>query len=202
MRGYLAPSLCLAALSFDTRLLSLQNLLANTAFVEQVQELLLLAVQLLESPGVAVRLALTYLYVACGVFPNRYTNCLLLASCQADSCVVGHYGPLDVGGLNVASRAVAAADRQLPNSLRLVALEIFAKKAKPDKLEILGDVIETDTDLPIEREANEMFSEVTTAGSYVEDLVGEIVCQVLYADSDIRAEDESRHRMAAASQTS
>jgi hypothetical protein len=93
--------------------------------------------------------------------------------------------------------AVAAVDPQLPNSLRLVALETFATKTRSEKLDILGDVMGSDTDLPIERAASEIFSDAGTAGAYVEDLVGEIACQVLYAEADIRAEDERRHRVAA-----
>jgi hypothetical protein len=96
----------------------------------------------------------------------------------------------------LACPAVAVVDPQLPNSLRLVALEAFAKKARSDKLKILGDVVETDTDLPIEREASKIFLDAGTAGAYIEDLVCEIACQVLYADTDIRAEDESRYRAA------
>jgi len=102
----------------------------------------------------------------------------------------------DVRTTFLARPPVTAADPQLPNSLRLVALETFAQRAKPDKLKILADVIETDTDLPIEREASQVFSDAGTAGAYVEDLVCEIACQVLYADADIRSEDERRHRAA------
>jgi hypothetical protein len=65
----------------------------------------LLAVQLLESSGVAVGLALSGVHVALGVFSNRYTNCLLLARRQTESSVVVHDGSLDAGGLKVASRA-------------------------------------------------------------------------------------------------
>lgn len=98
--------------------------------------------------------------------------------------------------LFIARPPVATYDPQLANSLRLVALEAFAGKPKHDKLEILGDVMETDADLPIEREPSEIFPEGGTAGSYVQDLVCEIVCQALYLDADTRAEDERRQVVA------
>jgi hypothetical protein len=60
------------------------------------------------------------------------------------------------------------------------------------------NVIDIDTDLPIEHAPNDMFRHAGTAGAYLEDLVCEIVCQVLAADADIRAEDKSRHRAAKA----
>jgi hypothetical protein len=97
----------------------------------------------------------------------------------------------------LASPAVAAADPQSPNSLRLVALETFAAKGKPEKLEILGEIVDTDTDLPIERDASEIFADAGTAGPYIEDLVCEIACQVLYADRDVRMEDRRRVQLAA-----
>ncbi len=93
----------------------------------------------------------------------------------------------------LASPRVAAYDPQLPNSLRLVALEAFASKAKSDKLHILSDAIDADTDLPIERDATEIFVHASTAGAYLEDLVCEIVCQELYKDAVVRTEDTSRY---------
>jgi hypothetical protein len=96
----------------------------------------------------------------------------------------------------LAEPRVAAYDPQLPNSLRLVALEVFTSKSKESQLEVLGDVIEADTDLPIERDSSDIFPHAGTAGAYVADLICEIVCQVLYDDLDIRDEDEHRARAA------
>jgi hypothetical protein len=132
VRGYLAPSLCLAALSFDAGLLGLQNLLADAAFVEKVQELLLLAVQFLEPAGMAVGLALRRLHVALGVFPNRYANCLLLASSQADSGVVVHDGSLDAGGLNVASSAGVFTSSLMAETAEVVIDAAFASDSVED----------------------------------------------------------------------
>jgi hypothetical protein len=73
-----------------------------------------------------------------------------------------------------------------------VALETFAKKARPDKLKILGDAIDADTDLPIERDATDIFVHASTAGAYLEDLICDIVYQELYKDVAVRAEDISR----------
>jgi len=83
-------------------------------------------------------------------------------------------------------------DPHLPNSLRLVALESFAKKTKRDKLRVLGDVVDADIDLPIERDASEIFVHASTAGAYIDDLVCELVCQELYKDAAVRVEDASR----------
>ncbi|HEY4812497.1 MAG TPA: hypothetical protein VIH71_15725 [Solirubrobacteraceae bacterium] len=132
MRRYLTPSLCLAALSFDTRLLGLQNLLTDAAFVEQVQELLLLAVHLLESSGMAVRLALRNLHVALSVFPHRYTNRLLLVGGEADSCVVVHDGSLDASGLNVASSAGMFTSPLMTETPEVVIDTAFAADAVKD----------------------------------------------------------------------
>ena len=91
----------------------------------------------------------------------------------------------------------AAYDPELPNSLRLVALEAYTRKAKSDQLIIVADVIGSDTDLPIERAPEDIFRHSGNAGAFVEDLVCEIVCQVLSTDSEVLAEDESRCRAAA-----
>src|SRR5271154_1132819 len=81
---------------------------------------------------------------------------------------------------------VAASDPQLPNSLRLAALEVFMAKPKDDQLSVLGDAIGVDTDLPIERDCSDVFAHASTAGAYLADLIGEIVSRVLYDDPDIR----------------
>ena len=95
----------------------------------------------------------------------------------------------------LAGPPVAAYDPQLPNSLQLVALETFTKKARPDKLKILGDAIDTDTDVPIEREAVDVFVHASTTGAYLEDLICEIVCQELYKDVAVRVEDSGRRAL-------
>ncbi len=91
---------------------------------------------------------------------------------------------------------VADHDPQLPNSLRLVALEVFTAKAKREKLGIVGDIIDADTNLPIDREAADIFADASTAGAYLDDLVCEIVCQALNDDPNVRVEDESRRKAA------
>jgi hypothetical protein len=83
-------------------------------------------------------------------------------------------------------------DPQLPNSLRLVALDTFTKRAEQEKLKIFGELIDVDTDLPIERDAARVFIQASTAGEYVEDLICEVVCQELYRDVAVRTEDASR----------
>jgi hypothetical protein len=93
---------------------------------------------------------------------------------------------------------IAAFDPKLPNSLRLVALEVFSTKPRADQLEVLGDLIEADVDLPIERASGDVFVHAGTAGAYVADLICEIVCQALYDEPHIRTEDERRVRIAQA----
>ncbi|HUB73953.1 MAG TPA: hypothetical protein VL979_07955 [Solirubrobacteraceae bacterium] len=97
----------------------------------------------------------------------------------------------------LAGPPVATYDPELPNSLRLVALETYTGKDKSDQLVIVADVIGSDTDLLIERTPEDIFRHAGNAGAFVEDLVCEIVCQVLSTDSEIVAEDQSRCRTAA-----
>jgi hypothetical protein len=91
---------------------------------------------------------------------------------------------------------VAEHDPQLPNSLRLVTLEVFTAKATHEKLGIVGDILDADTNLPIEREAADIFVDASTAGAYLDDLVCEIVCQALADDPEVPTEDERRRSAA------
>jgi hypothetical protein len=84
-------------------------------------------------------------------------------------------------------------DMQRPNSVRLVAIDIFEGKTADQQLSVLRDLLEVNPGLTIAREDDrDIFEYSDTPAAYLTDLVCEVVCQVLDRDPTIRDEDDRR----------
>jgi hypothetical protein len=88
-------------------------------------------------------------------------------------------------------------DTRRPNSVRLVAIDVFESKTTDEQLSVLRDLIEADHELVLAREDDrDVFEYSDTPAAYVTDLVCEVVCQILARDPSIRAEDDRRLALA------
>jgi hypothetical protein len=89
-------------------------------------------------------------------------------------------------------------DTRRPNSLRLVALDVFEGKSTSDQVAVMRDLIETDPSFSIARD-RDIFEYADTVGAFITDFVCEFVGQVLSRDPSIRAEDDRRSALSAES---
>ncbi|HEV3322089.1 MAG TPA: hypothetical protein VG147_07875 [Solirubrobacteraceae bacterium] len=121
--GYLGPAVGLGALLFDAVLLGVQHVLIDLAPVEEMQELLLLALELLEAAGVALGLADSRLHLLSGVPLDRLSDGLLLARREAHAAVEALDGALDGADVRVAGSAASSA------SLAAEAAEVLVEPA-------------------------------------------------------------------------
>jgi hypothetical protein len=88
-------------------------------------------------------------------------------------------------------------DARRPNSLRLVAIDVFEGKPLDDQLLVIRDLMAADASLSIMRdEKDDAFTYSHTAGDYMTDLVCQVVYQVLSRNPRIRSEDERRMELA------
>jgi hypothetical protein len=84
-----------------------------------------------------------------------------------------------------------------PNTLLLVAIDLFESLGPAGQLRILRDLLTSNPELVIERDSREMFEHADTPSAYITDCVCEVARQVLARDLTIRAEDERRLELAA-----
>jgi hypothetical protein len=88
-------------------------------------------------------------------------------------------------------------DTGRPNSVRLVAIDVFEDKPLDERLSVLADIISVNPGLILERHGSrDVFEYSDTAASYVTDIVCQIACQVLALDESIRGEDSRRLALA------
>ena len=89
-------------------------------------------------------------------------------------------------------------DELRPNSVRLVALDVFEGKPAGEQALVVVDLLEADSGLALGRDHSDLFRYADTAGDYLADLVCEVVYTVLARDPTIRLEDKRRIELAAA----
>jgi hypothetical protein len=79
-----------------------------------------------------------------------------------------------------------------PNTVRAVALDRYTSRSVNGKLAILRDLVERNADLLLTREPRDVFAHSDGPGTYLADLVREVVAEVLLRDPDIHAKDARR----------
>lgn len=88
-------------------------------------------------------------------------------------------------------------DTGRPNSVRLVAIDVFEGKSLDERLSVLADIISVNPGLILERRGSrDVFEYSDTAASYITDIVCQIACQVLALDESIREENSRRLALA------
>jgi hypothetical protein len=90
-------------------------------------------------------------------------------------------------------------DDRRPNSVRLVAVDVFDGKSTEEQFLVLRDLIDANHGLIVTRENPEIFAYSDTPAAYVADLVCEIVRQILGRDPVVQNEDQRRLALAAES---
>jgi hypothetical protein len=92
-----------------------------------------------------------------------------------------------------ASRPGGDDDARRPNSVRLVAIDLFEGKTITQQLAVLRDLMEVNPGLIVERElGRDIFEYSDTPTAYITDLVCGIVCQILFRDQSVRELDYQR----------
>ncbi len=79
-----------------------------------------------------------------------------------------------------------------PNSLRLIAIDLFEERSVTERLAVIGDLLERNPRLVLHREEREIFEHSDTPAAYLTDLVCEAVAQILEREQRICAEDRRR----------
>lgn len=87
-------------------------------------------------------------------------------------------------------------DYVVPNSLRLVALDVFDDRSPADRARIIGDLLDGNAELSFRLTGRRVFAHARTTGDYLTDFVCEIVRQILRQDPTILIEDELRQALA------
>jgi hypothetical protein len=88
-----------------------------------------------------------------------------------------------------------------PNSIRLVALDVQESKTTEEQLAVLRDLIDLNPSLIVARNGEDIFQHADSPGTYVDDLVCAVVCQVLDRDQSMRDENARRLALSADSVT-
>jgi hypothetical protein len=84
-----------------------------------------------------------------------------------------------------------------PNSLRLVATDIFEGKTTDEQLLVWRDLLDDNPMLVVGRNGDrDIFEHSDAPATYLTDLTSEIICQILYRDLSIREEDDRRSALA------
>jgi hypothetical protein len=84
-------------------------------------------------------------------------------------------------------------DTRRPNSVRLVAIDVFEERSIDEQLAVVRDLIDANPAFTVARpEDRDIFAYADTAADYLTDLVCEVVWQVLGRDPSIREEDVRR----------
>ncbi len=79
-------------------------------------------------------------------------------------------------------------------SLHLVAIDVLEGKTTDEQLAVLRDLIDLNPGLRVARDSKGIFANSDTPAAYITDLVCEVVCQVLWRNPALRAEDKRRRR--------
>lgn len=90
-------------------------------------------------------------------------------------------------------------DTRRPNSLRLVAIDVFEEKSTDEQLAVVRDLITHNPGFIVASDAQEVFAHADTPATYIADTVCEVACQVLRRDPEIGEEDARRLALAAES---
>ncbi|HWF32928.1 MAG TPA: hypothetical protein VG188_10270 [Solirubrobacteraceae bacterium] len=104
-RGSFTPAPCFGSLALDAILLGRENLLSDAALVEELQELLLLALKLLQPPSMALGLLTRRRHQGLGVIAHCLAYGFALNVSKAHAAVVALDCVLDIGDLNVPGTA-------------------------------------------------------------------------------------------------
>ncbi len=84
-----------------------------------------------------------------------------------------------------------------PNSLRLVATDVFEGKTTDEQLSVWRDLLEENPMLIVTRDDDrDLFEHSDAPATYLTDLTSEVICQILYRDQSIRDEDDRRMALA------
>lgn len=84
-----------------------------------------------------------------------------------------------------------------PNSVHLVAIEIFEGLPADKQLAIVRDLLQANPSLHLKREGRDLFVYSDTPAAYLTDLVCEVTWQVLERDPTVSAEHHRRLALAA-----
>jgi len=82
-------------------------------------------------------------------------------------------------------------DGVIPNSLRVVTVEVFKSMSQAEQLAVVLDLYQDESDLDV-RESFKKFKGPATVADIITHLVYAVVYQFLGRDSSIRAEDKCR----------
>jgi hypothetical protein len=84
-----------------------------------------------------------------------------------------------------------------PNSVHLVAIELFESLPADTQLAIVQDLLQANPSLLVKREGRDVFAYSDTPAAYLTDLVCEVTWQVLERDPTVRTEHHRRLALAA-----
>jgi hypothetical protein len=90
-------------------------------------------------------------------------------------------------------------DGRTPNSLQLVAIDVFERQTAQQQAAVLRDLIAGNRELFLLRSVEEVFETANTPAAILTDLVCEVICQILRRDCSLRTQDDWRTLVAAES---
>jgi hypothetical protein len=79
-----------------------------------------------------------------------------------------------------------------PNSIRLVAIDVFTGKSTDEQLAVMRDLLDANAGLTVRNSGREVFPYAESPADYMKDLVCQVVYQILTRDPAFQSEDDRR----------